>query len=398
MQEGAVSRMPNVLDLARQIEPELVEIRRDFHRFPEVAWEELRTGARVADYCEGLGLQVRRQAAKTGVIAVLNPERSGPSVALRADMDALPIQEENAVPYRSTIDGKGHLCGHDANTAMLLGAVKLLNGVKERIPFPVRFIFQPAEETLEGGAEALIAEGHTEGISEIFGLHVNPQLPTGVLGLRSGAAMASMDYFEIRLDGCGGHGAMPHLTTDPIVTASEIVLALQTVVARRIDPLDPAVVSVCQINSGNAFNVIPAHLQMVGTARSLSAAVREKLPQWIGEIAEGIARTHGLTAKTIYKHGTPVLVNRKESNDKMGRAFRALGGKDIEIMTSMGAEDYAYYLERIPGCFGFLGAGDGTPRTGQAFHHPRYDIDEKALAWGSALFTQLVLDRAGARV
>ena len=389
--------MATVLELARQLEGEITEIRRDLHRHPEIAWEEVRTGTRAADFCEKLGLEVKRNAAKTGVVAVLNGARGGPAMALRADMDALPIQEENEVPYRSTLDGRGHLCGHDAHTAMLLGAVKILSSMKEKIPFPVRFLFQPAEEVPCGGAQALLAEGHLDGVEEIFGLHVNPQLPTGVLGVRSGPTMASMDRFEILVEGRGGHGAMPHLAQDPVVTSAEIVLALQTVVARRIDPLEPAVVSVCQINAGSAFNVIPSRCHLVGTARSLAAGTREQLAAAVIAIVEGVARAHGLTAKTKYQFGTPILVNRKESIDRMARAFRALGGRESEIKPTMGGEDFACYLERVPGCFGFLGAGDGTPATAQSFHHPRYNIDEKALAWGSALFVQLVLDRAAGR-
>lgn len=386
--------MPTPLEQAQQLLPELVEIRRDLHQHPEIAFEEVRTGGKAAAFCERLGLTVKRNAAKTGVVAILNAGKPGPAVALRADMDALPIHEENDVPYRSTIQGKGHLCGHDAHTTMLLGAARLLAEHKERIPFPVCFLFQPAEEVPNGGASKLIAEGHLDGVAEVFGLHVNPQLPTGVLGLRSGPTMASMDRFEIRVEGLGGHGAMPHLAHDPVATAAEVVLALQTIVARRIDPLDPAVVSVCQIDAGSAFNVIPQSCRLIGTARSLNSHVRERLPELIEEIAQGVARAHGLQAACDYLHGTPVLVNRRESADKLARAFRALGGKDSEIRPTMGGEDFAYYLERLPGCFGFLGAGDGSMGTGQCFHHPRFNIDEGALAWGSALFLQLVLDRA----
>ena len=387
--------MPSALDLAKAIEPELIDIRRDFHRHPEVAWEEVRTGTKAAEFCESLGLNVRRQAAKTGAIAVLNADKPGPAIALRADMDALPIREENEVEYKSTRDGKGHLCGHDAHTAMLMGAVKILSRYKEKIPFPVRFIFQPAEEVPRGGAEKIIAEGHLEGVSEVFGLHVNPLLPTGCLGTRVGPTMASMDQVEIQVDGVGGHGAMPNQCLDPVTTAAEIIMALQTIVARRVDPLEPAVLSICQMNAGSAFNVIPSNVKLIGTARTLSYALRDKLPQWIEEIAGGIASAHGQKAAVNYIRGTTVLVNTKDSTDKINRAFQKLGGSQTEIKPTMGGEDFSYYLERAPGCFAFLGAGDGTASTNQCFHHPRYKIDEKALAWGTALFVQLVCDRAG---
>lgn len=387
--------MPSPLELARAIAPELIEIRRDLHRHPEIAWEEHRTSAIAADFCEKLGLTVMRGVAKTGVIAVLNPEKTGPVLGLRADMDALPIQEENEVPFKSTHAGKGHLCGHDAHTAMLMGAAKLLVRYKDRIPFPVRFIFQPAEEVPPGGAELLIAQGHLEGVSEIMGLHVNPLLPVGCLGLRSGPFMASMDKFEISVEGVGGHGAMPHLSRDPVLAAAQIIVGLQSIVSRRVDPLDSAVVSVCQMDAGSAFNVIPSRARLIGTARSLSPNIHTGLPQWIEEIASGVAKAHGQKISMEYIRGTPVLVNQIEAVEKMGRAFRALGGEETNIKPTMGGEDFAFYLQKIPGCFGFLGAGNGSPETSQCFHHPRYNIDERALAWGAALFVQMVCDRAG---
>lgn len=386
--------MPTSLQLAREIENELIDIRRDLHRHPEIAWQEVRTGGIAADYCESHGYAVKRGAALTGTIAVLNPGKSS-VVALRADMDALPIHEENDVPYRSTLDGKGHLCGHDAHTTMLMGAAKILARYRDQIPFQVKLIFQPAEEVPPGGAEKLIEEGHLADVDEIFGLHVNPLLPTGVLGIRSGPIMASMDKIEINVEGIGGHGAMPHLTRDPVVVAAQIITGLQTIVSRRIDPLDQAVVSICQMDAGSAFNVIPAKVRLIGTARSLSAVTRDRLPIWVDEIATGIARAHGQKARVDYLRGTPVLVNQKDSVEKMVRAFRAIGGSESEIRATMGGEDFAWYLQKIPGCFGFLGAGDGSDATSQCFHHPRYNIDEKALAWGTALLVQMIADRAG---
>jgi amidohydrolase len=383
-----------LLEQARSHEEEMITIRRDLHAHPEIAWEEFRTGKLAADYCEKLGLKVLRNVAKTGSVAILNAEKNGPTLALRADMDALPIQEENDVPYRSMHEGKGHLCGHDAHTAMLMLAAKILTVRKREIPFPVRFLFQPAEELPPGGAKVMIAEEQLRGVDEIFALHVNPMLPTGTVAARSGAMLASMDRVEIEVSGAGGHGAMPHLARDPIVCAAEIILALQSIVSRRVDPIEAAVLSICQINSGSAFNVIPSRASLIGTARSLTRQVREKLPEWIDEIASGVAKAHGQKTVVNFIHGTPVLINHAQQTEKIKAAMKKLGGASEEIKPMMGGEDFANYLEHVPGCFAFIGAGDGTPATAQCFHHPRYNIDEKALAWGSALFAQLVLDRA----
>ncbi|MCX6549541.1 MAG: amidohydrolase [Acidobacteria bacterium] len=388
--------MPSPLDLAQAILPELVEIRRDLHQHPEVSWEEERTGAKVADYCARLDLHVER-VARTGLIAVLNPEKPGPAVALRADMDALPIQEENDLPYRSTVPGKGHLCGHDAHTAMLLGAARLLVLQKERIPFPVRFYFQPAEEVIDGGAALLMREKRLAGVAAIYGLHVNPLLPVGCLGLRSGPLMASMDRVEILVSGAGGHGAMPHLTHDPVLTSAEIIMALQSIVARRVDPLDSAVVSICQIEAGSAFNAIPSSVRLVGTTRSLSQTVWTQLPELIREIASGVAKAHGQQATVNYTRGTPVLVNPPAQVEEVSRAFRALGGVVTETDPMMGGEDFAFYLRETAGCFAFLGAGGEGLAAPHIFHSPHFNIDERALAWGAALFVQVVVEQAELR-
>jgi carboxypeptidase Ss1 len=386
--------MPSALDLARDLEPEMIALRRDLHQHPETAWQEVRTATLVAGYCETLGLQTQCGAARTGVIAVLNADKAGPALALRADMDALPIQEENEIPYRSGVADRGHLCGHDAHVAMLLGAAKLLVRQKERIPFPVWFIFQPAEEAPPGGAELLMAEHRLDGVAEIYGLHVNPLLPVGRLALSPGPFMASMDKFELLIEGRGGHGGMPQLTRDPVLAAAETIVALQSIVSRRVDPLDAAVVSVCMMEAGSVFNAIPSRARLTGTARSLAKPLRDQLPQWIREIADGVAAAHSQTVQLEYAYGTPVLVNPPVNTGKMKSAFRALGGEVRDCRAMMYGEDFAFYLEKIPGCFGFLGAGDGTEMTAQGLHHPRFGICEQALAWGAALHVQLVLDRA----
>jgi len=387
--------MGNPLQWAKECHSEIVAFRRHFHQHPELAWEESETTAFLKEQCAKAGLAVRALEGRTGLVAELNADRSGPVLALRADIDALPIQEESTSPFRSKVAGKAHVCGHDTHIAMLLGAMQIMARQKDLFPFPIRFLFQPAEEVVPGGAKAFVEAGFLSDVDEIFGLHVTPQLPIGVLGTRAGPLMASMDRFEVVVTGRGGHGAMPHLTQDPVPVCAEIILALQTVVGRRVDPLEPAVVSVCQVEAGNAFNVISQEGRLAGTARSLSAAVRKRLPQWIGEISEGVSKAHGLKATVKYEHGTPVLVNRSASVEKLIRAFRSLGGREQDIPATMGGEDFAYYLEQVSGAFGFLGAGSEAVRHGGGLHHPQFEIDEEALSWGAALFVQLALDRAG---
>jgi amidohydrolase len=391
----SLNYMPSTLELAKTFEPELIALRRDFHQNPEIAFEEVRTGKLIGDYCEALGLEVHRNAAKTGIVVNLNPNTKGPVLALRADIDALPIEEENEVAYKSSKQGKGHLCGHDAHTAMLMGAVKILSKYKDKVPFPVRFLFQPAEEIPKGGAEELIKEGFLENVSEIFGLHVFPSLPTGTLGVCNGAMMASMDRVEITIEGRGGHGAFPHQCLDPVTTAAEIILALQSIVSRRVDPMDPAVVSITQINAGHAFNVIPQKAELIGTCRSLSKEVWKQLPLWIEEISTGIAKAHGQKAIVNYIRGTTVLVNEKTATEKLSKTFQSVGGSVVDFKPMMGGEDFAYYLEKIPGSFAFLGTHDGTSSTQNGLHHPKFNIDEKALPWGTATFVELVLSKAG---
>jgi amidohydrolase len=242
----------------------------------------------------------------------------------------------------------------------------------------------------------MIAEEQLRGVDEIFALHVNPLLPTGTVAAHAGAMLASTDRVEIDVTGAGGHGAIPHLARDPVLCAAEIIVALQNIVSRRVDPLESAVLSICQINAGSTFNVIPSRAALVGTARSLTREVRRQLPEWIEQIAGGVASAHGQQAEVKYIHGTPVLINHEQQAGKIKSAMGKLGGTAVDIKPMMGGEDFANYLEQLPGCFAFIGAGDGTPATSQCFHHPRYNIDEKALAWGCALFVQLVLDRASA--
>lgn len=368
--------------------------RRDFHQHPEIGYEEVRTGNRVAEFCAAQGLAVRRMAG-TGVVATLNADKPGLAMALRADLDALPVQEENgAIDYASAMPGRAHLCGHDAHTAMLMGAIRLLTAQTAQIPRPVRFIFQPAEEILDGGAERLLRENVMDGVGEIYGLHIVPMLPTGTLGLRAGALMASMNRVDITIEGKGGHAAYPHACLDPVLAGSEIVMALQSLVSRRVDPLAPAVLSITQFQAGSAFNIIPSRAQLAGTVRYLAPELNSRMARWIEEVVTGVAAAHGLTATVNYQYGTPVLVNDAKAAARLSSTFTDLGGAVCDVPPSMGGEDFAYYLQKVPGAFAFLGAGDGTPATANGFHHPGFNIDERAMPWGAALLACIAMRRS----
>jgi amidohydrolase len=345
---------------------------------------------------------VTRPKGATGVIGRLLPGKSSarrrPAVALRADLDALPIGEESRRPFRSQTPGCGHLCGHDAHTAMLLAAAKALAAERRRLPRPVTFIFQPAEECIPNGAPKMIRAGALRGVGEVFGLHVATDRPVGSLATAPGPLMAAMDRFDLEVIGRGGHGAMPQMARDPVVAAAAVIGALQTAVSRRTSPLEAAVVSVCTLSAPGAFNVIPERVALSGTCRSLSAAVHAALPGLVRGIAVETARGYGCRVRFRYRRGTPVLVNAAESVARVRRLWSALagefGGGLAEAEATMGGEDFAYYLQRVPGAFSFLGAGPDRGRAAP-FHSPRFAIDERALVLGTALHISLALDGTG---
>ena len=382
---------------ALAIEGTLVRLRRQIHEQPELAFEERKTAALVAERLEALGLEPVTGLAETAVLARIEGGRAtgAPAVALRADMDALPIDEAGDAPIRSRVPGCAHLCGHDAHTAILLGAAEILCARRESLARPVLLVFQPAEEVTDGGASRLVAAGALEGVAEIYGLHVNPDLPVGTLGLRAGATMAAMDRFEVAVLGRGGHGAMPHHARDPVAAAAAVIQALQGVVARRLDPVEHTVISVCSVHGGSAFNAIPDRVDLGGTARTISAPTREAVEALIAEVASSAAAGLGCTAETRYVRGTPVLVNDARAAERTARLWRSEGGPGAQvadIRPTMGGEDFAYYLEHVPGCFAFLGAAPEAPddRAG-SFHNPAFRIHEACLARGAALLAALAL-------
>jgi hippurate hydrolase len=370
---------------------DIVSLRREIHREPELGFDTKKTAEKVLDALEGLPLEVETGLAENGVVATLKGEGDGPTVALRADMDALPIQEETDLPFASEEDGKMHACGHDGHTSMLVGAVRALSQdhLRERLNGSVKFIFQPAEEG-GGGGRVMVEEGVAESVSSIFALHLWPGLPFGKAATKAGPIMAAADAFEMRVKGKGGHGAMPHLTTDAVAIAAQIVTALQTIVSREVNPVAPAVLTVGEIEAGFAFNIIPETARLGGTVRTLDADLRKQIPKRMEELARGIARGMRGDAELDYHFSYPVARNDADAAEfALGVIGELFGEENVVELTdsSMGAEDFAFFLEHVPGAFIWLGVGDVS-----GLHTPKFAFDEEILPQGSALLAALALE------
>ena len=369
---------------------DIVSLRRQIHREPELGFDTKKTAEKVLDALEGLPLEVETGLAKNGIVATLKGEGDGPTVALRADMDALPIQEETDLPFASEEDGKMHACGHDGHTSMLVGAVRALSQdhLRERLNGSVKFIFQPAEEG-GGGGRVMVEEGVAESVSSIFALHLWPGLPFGKAATKAGPIMAAADAFEMRVKGKGGHGAMPHLTTDAVAIAAQIVTALQTIVSREVNPVAPAVLTVGEIEAGFAFNIIPETARLGGTVRTLDADLRKQIPKRMEGLARGIARGMRGDAELDYHFSYPVARNDADAAEfALGVIGELFGEENVVELTdsSMGAEDFAFFLEHVPGAFIWLGVGDVS-----GLHTPKFAFDEEILPQGSALLAALAL-------
>ena len=374
---------------------QLIAWRRDFHRHPEVAFEETRTSAVVREFLESLGLSVR-SAGGTGLVAVLEGRPGGKTVALRADMDALPVQEQGGKEYGSLNRGVAHACGHDGHMAMMMAAAEVLTARKGEFSGRVVFLFQPAEEKPPGGAKRMVEEGALDGVDAVFGLHLWQAFPTGKVGVIKGPILAQADNFSIIVKGKGGHGALPHTAVDPIVAAAQIVANSQTIVSRNVDPLKPCVVTFGTVNGGTTNNIIPAEVALTGTVRTFDPAVQALAERRLREIAEETAKAFGASCQVDYMLGYPAVVNDAAMVDfATGVAKRVLGeGCLYPFDPVMGGEDFAFYLQKVPGAFIFLGAGDGHEFP---HHHPAFDIDERALPVGALLYTSLALEFLGVK-
>ncbi len=371
----------------------MIELRRDFHQYPELSFKEEQTSKKVAEYLRACGLKVREQVNGYGVTADLMVDEAGPMIAFRADMDALPIQEETGLPFASKIPGVMHACGHDGHTAILLGVAKLLSFQRERLKGNVRFIFQPAEEINPGGAKGMIQEGVLEGVEAIFGLHLWSELPSGTFRTCYGPMMAAADRFIIEIEGQGGHGGMPHKTIDSIVLASHLVMASQQIISRQIDPLEAGVITFGKFSSGTAFNIIANKAVLEGTVRSFLPEIRETLHKKLKELTTGFANIYGAKIHLDYQYGYPPVENHKNEVDFiLETAAKVFGRNNTGIMKpNMAGEDFSYYLKEIPGAFCFVGA-QVPNKPVYPHHHPRFQIDESVLPKAAQWFCQLAFD------
>jgi amidohydrolase len=377
--------MPRLSPDVSALLDQCVALRRDLHQNPELAWAERRTAARVAAFLEGAGLELRT-VAETGVLATARGAE-GRTVLLRVDMDGLPIQEQGDAPYASRVPGVMHACGHDGHTAMGATAARVLAG--RRPGGTVRVLFQPAEEG-EGGAQRVIADGALEGVDVALGVHLWNELPVGTIGVKAGPLMAAVDRLRVVVRGRGGHGGHPHRSADPVVAAAHVVVALQTIVAREVSPLDSAVVTLGAIHGGQAFNVIPDEVTLTGTVRTFDPELRRAMPERIRRIAAGVAEALRCEAEVEVRPGNPAVVNDAAVADLARRAAARVVGDErvVEPEPTMGGEDMAVYFERVPGCFVFVGSANAARGLAQPHHSPRFDFDEEALAIGCEFLVQ----------
>lgn len=389
-----MTMIQRVKQSAHQFAPEFINIRHHLHAHPELSFQEYNTAAFIQEKLSEFGIPFSAPVAGTGIVALIQGEKPDKKViALRADMDALPIQEANEVAYKSTNDGVMHACGHDVHTTCLLGAAKILTGMRNEFEGTIKLIFQPGEEKHPGGASLMIKEGALESPKPeaIIGLHVQPEMPVGHLGFRPGMSMASADEIYITIKGKGGHAASPHLTVDTILVASHIVIALQQIISRNNNPFSPSVLSICAFNGGFTTNVIPAEVKLQGTFRAMDETWRFKAHELIKKKAIGIAESMGAMAEVTIPVGYPALLNDdKITADARSLAEDYMGKEKVEtIAMRMGAEDFAFYSQQIPACFFRLGVGNEAKNISSGVHTPTFNIDESAIEIGMGVMAYI---------
>ncbi len=374
--------MINIHQLVSEHKDLIIKIRRDLHRIPETAYTEKKTSAYVAAHLNKLGLEVQTGIARHGVVGLLKAGRPGPTLMIRADMDALPLKEDTGLPFASEHEGVMHACGHDAHMAMVLGAATVLNKVKNELNGNIKFLFQPAEEG-PGGAKPMIEAGVMENpkVDYSIGCHVWHQIPEGTIGIRTGAFMAAMDRFDIKIKGRAGHGAMPHLCVDALEVGTQVVGALQRIVSRQMNPLEPAVVTVGTFHAGSAFNIIPAEAELSGTTRTFDTDTWNAWESHLEKVVRGVCESMGADFELKFQKGYPATINDESMAEIVNRCAEKVVGKDRIVVPqkTMGGEDFAFYLQRSKGCYFALGVG----REGAApVHNPKFDFDEDVLLLG----------------
>ena len=381
------------LSQAEELKDKIIEWRRHLHKHPELSFEEYKTAEFVKEKLEKLNFEIEYPVAKTGLVATLKGKTEGPTVALRADMDALPIQEEGETEYKSTVDGVGHLCGHDAHTAILLGAAHIIS---ENPPEQgnIKLLFQPAEEGY-GGADVMVQEGALKNpdVDAVAGLHVHPTIKTGETSITEGFATACTDSFDIKIIGKGGHAAHPHLSIDPIAISSTVIAALQQIVSRNIDPLENIVLTIGKIEGGFARNVIAPEVTLEGTVRLLNPELRPKVKETMHEYLNGITSGMGASYELEYTYGYPSVFNDPALIPTLRTTVdKILGeGQLLDVNPSMGGEDFSYFAREVPGVFFRLGTNGGED-TAYPNHHPKFNVDEDALHYGAAILSQFAYD------
>ncbi|RKY88363.1 amidohydrolase [candidate division KSB1 bacterium] len=383
----------DIINETEKILPEIIKIRRWLHRHPELSKQEFNTAKYISEYLKKLGIEHKTRIAKTGIVGLIPAPGDGKTVALRTDMDALPVMEQTGLPYSSENKGVMHACGHDIHISCLLGTATILKKFQDKLRCNVKLLFQPSEETLPGGAISMIKEGVLKNpdVDAIFGLHTDPDLPVGTIGVKKGPMMASANNFQIKIIGKGGHGAHPHLTKDPILTAAEVVLALQKVVSRMTNPFSPAVLSFGTISGGSASNIIPEEVEIVGTCRALDQETADLFPQAISRIVKGVTEGNGCTYKYRYIKGTPVLINEPVMTELVKKAASEIIGNDnvIPIVGTMGGEDFAYFLQETRGSFFKLGVGK-KDKIEYYLHSPFYIPDENSIKYGILTLVNII--------
>ena len=380
----------NIKKEIQKISEHIYSYRRDFHQYPELSFQEYRTAEKISKHLESFGIEHRTEVGKTGVVGEI-VFGDGPTIALRADMDALPIQEVGDLKYKSKNEGVMHACGHDGHMAILLGAANALSKNKKLKKGKVRFIFQPAEEGA-GGARYMIKDGCLNQVDEIYGLHLWNYQPVGEIGVKNGPIMAAADMFDIIIKGKGGHGATPQGTVDAIVVASNLITMLQTIVSRNTNPLDNTVVTIGEINGGQNFNVIADEVRLTGTTRAYTENNRNMIKKRMQDIIDGVSKSFGAEIVLKYKEGYPPTVNHEDPTKLILEASSMVVGKGAGYpYLSMGGEDFSYYLQKVPGCFFFVGSAPDKNNILSTPHHcSHFDIDERSLLIGASVYVNLI--------